>query len=92
MRLVILTFTALILSPALDVQAAPSFDCSKASTRVENLICDNPELAQLDSEMAKFGILKAEGWVRAHQVPSELPEGLRPRGNFPVLKYWLPTP
>jgi uncharacterized protein len=32
--------------------AAPSFDCSKASTPVEIVICSNPSLANLDSEMA----------------------------------------
>jgi len=33
-------------------QAAPSFDCAKASTRVEFMICDHPRIARLDSEMA----------------------------------------
>jgi uncharacterized protein len=32
-------------------QAAPSFDCAKASTRVEFMICDHPRIARLDSEM-----------------------------------------
>ena len=32
--------------------AAPSFDCNKASTRVERMICDHPRIARLDSEMA----------------------------------------
>ena len=30
----------------------PSFDCSKASTRVEKIVCSNPKLAALDREMA----------------------------------------
>jgi uncharacterized protein len=34
------------------VQAAPSFDCAKASTRVELMICDHPRIARLDSELA----------------------------------------
>ncbi len=33
-------------------QAAPSFDCAKASTRVEFMICDHPRIARLDSELA----------------------------------------
>lgn len=33
------------------VQAA-SFDCAKAQTRVEKLICDSPKLSKLDEEMA----------------------------------------
>ena len=32
--------------------AAPSFDCAKASTRVERMICDHPRIAELDSELA----------------------------------------
>jgi uncharacterized protein YecT (DUF1311 family) len=33
-------------------RGAPSFDCSKASGRVEKLICSDPELASLDVELA----------------------------------------
>ncbi len=29
-----------------------SFDCGKASTKVEHLICDNPEISKLDEELA----------------------------------------
>jgi uncharacterized protein len=36
---------------ASQTQAAPSFDCAKASTRVEFMICDHPRIARLDSEM-----------------------------------------
>jgi uncharacterized protein len=44
---------AILVAPlAGQVQAAPSFDCAKASTRVERMICDNPRIAQLDSELA----------------------------------------
>jgi len=38
---------------ALSAQAA-SFDCGKAQTKVEHLICDNPEISVLDDEMAKL--------------------------------------
>lgn len=38
----------MLASPA---QAA-SFDCAKAQTKVEHLICDNPEISTLDDEMA----------------------------------------
>jgi uncharacterized protein len=42
------------LSVALSAQAepAPSFDCAKAASNVEKLICQSPELAELDREMA----------------------------------------
>ncbi len=32
--------------------SAPSFDCAKASTKIENLICENPELSEMDARMA----------------------------------------
>jgi len=32
---------------------AASFDCSKAGTKVEHMICDSPELSKLDDELAK---------------------------------------
>ena len=32
---------------------SPSFDCAKATTEVEKLICSDAELAELDREMAK---------------------------------------
>jgi uncharacterized protein len=38
-------------SPAL---AGPSFDCARATTRVERLICASPELGKLDLEMAEL--------------------------------------
>ena len=36
------------------VQAPPSFDCNKASTEVEKLICSDDELAKLDVELTSF--------------------------------------
>jgi uncharacterized protein len=32
---------------------AASFDCGKASTKIEQMICNNQELSDLDSKMAK---------------------------------------
>jgi uncharacterized protein YecT (DUF1311 family) len=34
--------------------AGPSFDCSKAASAVEKLICSTPELSAADAEMASF--------------------------------------
>jgi uncharacterized protein len=34
----------------LTAQAA-SFDCAKAQSKVEHLICDNPEISKLDEEL-----------------------------------------
>ncbi len=42
-------FGCLVL--AVPAQGA-SFDCGKASTKVEHLICDNPEISKLDEELS----------------------------------------
>lgn len=38
--------------PAPDAEVRPSFDCRKARTLVEKLICANPRLARLDAQMS----------------------------------------
>lgn len=43
----------LMFSPEISAQTVPSFDCSKATTEVEKLICSDDELAKLDVEMNK---------------------------------------
>jgi uncharacterized protein len=71
---------ALMLAAAGAAQAAsPSFDCAKASSSVEKLICNDAELAKLDNSLsslyhtlmkntpaAEQKTLKAEqrGWVK----------------------------
>lgn len=45
-----LVLACLILAGA--AQAAPSFDCAKASSKAERAICANPEAAALDSAIA----------------------------------------
>ena len=45
-------FMLLFLAAPQSAVAAPSFDCAKASSRVEKLICSRPGLAQLDSDLA----------------------------------------
>jgi len=48
MKYILYLFGTLMV--ALPVQAA-SFDCAKAATKVEHLICDNPEISKLDDEL-----------------------------------------
>lgn len=38
--------------PSIDAEVRPSFDCGKARTLVEKLICANPRLARMDARMA----------------------------------------
>jgi hypothetical protein len=40
--------------PAPAARARPSFDCGKAHSRTEQLICADPQLAQLDRELGKL--------------------------------------
>ncbi len=42
--------------------AEPSFDCSKASGSIEELICQNDELATLDHKLAKYFKLATESY------------------------------
>ena len=50
----ILSFASLLMfSPEISAKTVPSFDCNKATTEVEKLICSDDELAKLDVEMNK---------------------------------------
>ena len=68
-RLAFWVLAATIIGFASGVQAAPSFDCSQASTGVENLICDHTELSQLDREMASAyrTALRDSPWASANK-------------------------
>ena len=57
------------MSATITAQAAPSFDCSKAATQVENMICDNPKIAQLDSDLADAykTALRDSPWASANK-------------------------
>lgn len=49
-----LKYTAVLLSAVISWAAhAASFDCRKASTRIENLICTDTELSSLDEQLSK---------------------------------------
>ncbi len=52
MRRTILVAVALLAAPAALAQPKPSFDCAKASTPIEKLVCGSPELAKADSDLA----------------------------------------
>jgi uncharacterized protein len=48
--------------------AAPSFDCEKPANPVDPLICEDPQLARLDSELASI-------FARAEADPDSVPSG-----------------
>lgn len=79
LRAVIAVVAAFGAQPAAS-QDAPSFDCSKASTSAEEMVCADPELAELDRRVAKrfaeaiaaaqsldVGAAEAEADLRAYQ-------------------------
>lgn len=54
LKYIIVSFLYLIIfSSELLAETSPSFDCAKATTEVEKLICSNDELAKLDVKMNK---------------------------------------
>lgn len=63
LKYVIVSFFYLIIfSSELLAETSPSFDCAKATTEVEKLICSDDELAKLDVEMNKW-YKKALRWT-----------------------------
>ncbi len=60
---------------------AASFDCLKASTKIEKLICDNVELSKLDEDLSKAYLLSLQrSDVKQKAVQSQR-EWLRDRRN-----------
>ncbi|MGI9571434.1 MAG: lysozyme inhibitor LprI family protein [Desulfobulbia bacterium] len=53
MRFLIFVLSVIGFGFAASAYASPSFDCAKASTKVEKIICDSADLSELDSELAE---------------------------------------
>lgn len=68
-KLLLASLASGVMYATVPVQAAPSFDCSKAGTRVENMICDHPKIAQLDSDLADAykTALRDSPWASANK-------------------------
>ncbi len=60
-----LTIAVLLLSTNL---YAASFDCAKAGTKVEHMICDDLELSKLDEQLAKSYKLVVQDITQAEQI------------------------
>jgi len=69
-----------ILALALPVHAA-SFDCAKASTKVEHLICDNPEISKLDEELNTVYIAALQNKTKANMVKQAQKQWLKVRNT-----------
>lgn len=62
------------------VQAA-SFDCAKASTKVEHIICDNPDISKLDDEMATSYKAVLQGKTQKEEIRQVQKEWMKERNN-----------
>ena len=58
-----------LFSPFLASAATPSFDCTKAKSSVETLICTDQELAKLDREVARLFVLVRNGLRGTPRLP-----------------------
>jgi uncharacterized protein len=65
-----------ILAPAPRARAA-SFDCAKAATTTEKLICGDPQLSQLDGQLAQAYRRALEGAVNPDKLRAEQRAWLR---------------
>jgi len=86
-----LTLCVYFLTPQLTLASpTPSFDCTKATTEVEKLICSDDELAELDVEMNKW-YKKARLWRKTYSKRSNIElqdsqnKWLHRRNNFECL-------
>ncbi len=75
-----LLFVVLPLCIAVNVQAA-SFDCAKASTKVEHLICDNLEISRLDDELSASYKTALQDEKRAESIRQAQKEWLKERNS-----------
>jgi len=80
MRVLLLLVVCSLLTGTGGSAAAASFDCAKAGTRAEKLICATPELSKADEELGRQykaaraatrdakGLRQAQmGWIRRHR-------------------------
>lgn len=58
---------------------AASFDCAKAGTKVEHLICDNPELSKLDEELSAAYKAALQDKQQADTVKQEQKQWMKER-------------
>src|SRR5262245_54196325 len=55
------------LSPA--SAATPSFDCTKAESTVEKLVCTDEDLSRIDREVARLFVLARNGVTGTSRLP-----------------------
>jgi len=58
-----------------------SFDCGKAQTKVEHLICDNPEISKLDDELSEAYKAVLKDQAQAEAIKQAQKQWVRVRNN-----------
>jgi uncharacterized protein len=72
MRVLRILWPAIVValcSPFMASAATPSFDCTKAKSSVETLICTDEDLAKLDREVARLFVLARNGLRGTPRLP-----------------------
>ncbi len=82
-RIVVLLSSFLIVVMA----HAASFDCGKASTTVEKLICSNDQLSKLDEELAEIYGTAAKEKKGGSEIKNRQREWLESRNNCSISPY-----
>ena len=67
-----------VFTIATSVQGA-SFDCGKATTKVEHLICDNPEISKLDDELSAAYKVALKNIAQADSIKQEQKRWMKER-------------
>jgi uncharacterized protein len=60
---------------------AASFDCAKATTKVEHIICDTPEISKLDEELAERYKAALQDQTKAEQIRQSQRQWMKERNN-----------
>lgn len=74
----LVAFVLLTLTPC--AQAA-SFDCAKAGTKVEHIICDSPEMSKLDEELAQSYKVVLQDQTKADAIKQAQKQWMKERNN-----------
>jgi uncharacterized protein YecT (DUF1311 family) len=63
---------------------AASFDCAKAGTKVERIICDTPEISKLDDELAQSYKAALQDQTKAEQIRQAQKQWMKERDGCVV--------
>lgn len=80
-RMLLKQITKLGLILIVGVAQAASFDCTKAATKVEHIICDNPEISKLDDELNATYKTAVQDKQQANAIKQAQKQWMKERNN-----------